>query len=91
MAILDGRGEVVAQGAGSAYAGQPCVYQRYVAAPTRQVALGDGTAMDGTELLTCFVVAGRPSAVGLRIGGAVTDAGSYFAPLGRAFAPPGWR
>jgi glutathionylspermidine synthase len=82
VAILDGRGEVVARGAGSVYAGQPCVYQRYVAAPTRQVALGDGTAIEGTELLTCFVVAGRPSAVGMRIGGAVTDAGSYFAPLG---------
>jgi glutathionylspermidine synthase len=82
VAILDGRGEVVAQGAGTAYAGQPCVYQRYVAAPTRPVAVGDGTVIEGTELLTCFVVAGRPSAVGMRVGGAVTDAGGYFAPLG---------
>ena len=82
VAILDGSGGVVAQGAGRGFGDQPCVYQRYVAAPTRRVALGDGTALDGTELLTCFVVAGRPSAVGMRIGGAVTDAGSYFAPLG---------
>ncbi len=82
VSILDGRGEVVAQGAGRGFGDQPCVYQRYVAAPTRRVALGDGTAVDGTELLTCFVVAGRPGAVGLRIGGPVTDASSYFAPLG---------
>jgi glutathionylspermidine synthase len=82
VAILDGRGEVVAQGAGRGFGDQPCVFQRYVAAPTRRVALGDGTVFDGTELLTCFVVAGRPGAVGMRVGGAVTDAGSYFAPLG---------
>lgn len=82
VAILDGRGEVVARGAGTRYADQPCVYQRYVAAPTRRAALGDGTSIEGTELLTCFVVAGRPSAVGMRLGGTVTDANGYFAPLG---------
>ncbi len=84
VAILDGRGAVVAQGAGRGFGDQPPVFQRYVAAPTRRVALGDGSTVEGTELVTCFVVAGRPSAVGLRIGGPVTDAGSYFAPLGLA-------
>jgi glutathionylspermidine synthase len=84
VAILDERGAVVAQGAGLGYGEQPCVFQRFVAAPTRRVRLGDGTTIEGTELLTCFVVAGRASAVGMRIGGAVTDAGSYFAPLGVA-------
>jgi glutathionylspermidine synthase len=82
VAVLDARGEVVARGAGRRFDAQPCVFQRYVAAPLRTVDRGDGTPFTGTELVTCFVVAGRPSAIGMRIGGPVTDVRSYFAPLG---------
>jgi glutathionylspermidine synthase len=82
VAVLDAHGEVVARGAGRRFDAQPCVFQRYVAAPLRTVDRGDGTLFEGTELLTCFVVAGRPSAIGMRIGGPVTDVRSYFAPLG---------
>jgi glutathionylspermidine synthase len=82
VAVLDPHGDVVAHGAGRRFHAQPCVFQRYVAPPLRRVDRGDGTIFEGTELLTCFVVAGRPSAIGMRIGGPVTDVWSYFAPLG---------
>ncbi|MBV8367687.1 MAG: glutathionylspermidine synthase family protein [Candidatus Eremiobacteraeota bacterium] len=84
VAILDGAGAEVAHGerAVPAIAEQPVVYQRYVRAPRRRVRRADGLEVDGEELTTCFVVAGRPSAVGMRIGGPVTDSWSYFAPVG---------
>jgi len=74
-----------------AYARQPVVYQRYVRAPRRRVRRADDVLIDGEELTTCFVVAGHPSAVGMRIGGTVTDAWSYFAPVGIARMPPSAR
>jgi len=84
VTILDGAGGEVARGerAPRAYGEQPAVFQRYVRAPRRRVRRADGIEIDGEELTTCFVVAGRASAVGMRIGGPVTDAWSYFAPVG---------
>lgn len=66
------------------YTEQPMVYQRYVPLPKRRVRRADGVAFDGEEIVTCFVAGGEPSAIGMRVGGPVTDAWSYFAPLGRA-------
>jgi glutathionylspermidine synthase len=84
VTILDGTGAEIAHGerATSAYAEQPAVFQRYVRAPRRRVRRADGIEIDGEELTTCFVVAGRPSAVGMRLGGPVIDTWSYFAPVG---------
>jgi glutathionylspermidine synthase len=86
VAILDAAGGEVASGERDvpSIAEQPVVFQRYVRAPRRRVRLADGGEIDGEELTTCFVVAGRPSAIGMRIGGAVTDSWSHFAPLGVA-------
>ncbi len=86
VAILDAAGDEVARGdrAVPAIAEQPVVFQRYVRAPRRRVRRTDGSVLDGEELTTCFVVAGRPSAIGMRIGGAVIDSWSHFAPLGVA-------
>ena len=82
--ILGADGVRVARGesAPPAYASQPHVYQRFVRAPRRRVRTGTSTVVEGEELTTCFLVGGEPSAVGLRIGGPVTDAWSYFAPIG---------
>ena len=86
VAILDPAGGEVARGerAVPSIAEQPVVFQRYVRAPRRRVRRAAATEIDGEELTTCFVVAGRPSAIGMRIGGAVTDSWSHFAPLGVA-------
>ena len=86
VAILDAAGEEVACGerAVPSIAEQPVVFQKYVRAPRRRVRRADGSEIDGEELTTCFVVGGRPSAIGMRIGGAVTDSWSHFAPLGVA-------
>jgi glutathionylspermidine synthase len=84
VAILDAAGAEVARGERTVrdYDEQPAVFQRYVRAPRRRVRRADGAEIEGEELTTCFIVAGRPSAVGMRLGGAVTDAWSYFAPVG---------
>ncbi|HEV3087643.1 MAG TPA: glutathionylspermidine synthase family protein [Candidatus Elarobacter sp.] len=84
VTIVDGAGAEIAHGerAVPAIAEQPVVYQRYVRAPRRRVRRADGESVDGEELTTCFVAGGRPSAVGMRIGGAVTDSRSFFAPVG---------
>jgi len=62
----------------------PCVYQRYVPMPERSIRLPSGGSVHGYELLTCFVVGGEPSAIGMRVGGRITDAWSHFVPLGVA-------
>jgi glutathionylspermidine synthase len=84
VSILDAAGEEVASGERDipSITEQPVVFQRYVRAPRRHVRRADGSEIDGEELTTCFLVAGRPSAIGMRIGGAVTDSWSHFAPLG---------
>ncbi len=86
VAILGAGGSEIARGerVHASYAAQPVVHQRYVPPPQRRVRLADGREMEGGELLTCFVVGGRPSAVGMRIGGPVIDARSHFAPVGVA-------
>jgi len=82
VAILDGAGAEIASGERGWYDEQPMVFQQYLRAPRRRVRRADGLEIDGEELVTCFVVAGVPSAIGMRIGGPVIDAGGYFAPVG---------
>ena len=86
VAILDASGTEIARGEREirAYDEQPAVFQRYVRAPRRRVRRADGMEIEGEELLTCFMVGGQPSAVGMRLGGPVIDSWSYFAPVGVA-------
>jgi glutathionylspermidine synthase len=84
VAILDADGAEIAHGEDDSYDAQPMVYQQYLRAPRRHVRRADGIEIDGDELVTCFVVAGVPSAIGMRVGGPVIDAGGYFAPVGIA-------
>jgi len=70
----------------------PMVYQRYVAMPRVEARTASGLQML-SALHTCFVVAGEPTAVGMRLGGPITDNAAYFLPLGyrrdaRAAADP---
>ena len=84
VAVLDAAGKEIARGerATRRYGEQPAVFQRFVQAQRRRVRRADGIEVDGEELVTCFVVAGRPSAIGMRLGGVVIDASGYFAPVG---------
>jgi glutathionylspermidine synthase len=81
--ILDARADVVARGEGR-YEDQLCVFQRYIEGARRSIEVGDGARIEGIELVTCFIVGGRASAVGMRLGGVVTDTSSYFVPVGLA-------
>jgi glutathionylspermidine synthase len=84
VAILDPAGTEIAHGelGAPAYDSQPMVFQRYARAPRRRVRRADGAVFDGLELTTCFVLGGQPSAIGMRVGGPVTDTRSHFAALG---------
>ena len=84
VAVVDASGREIARGERPrrVYDAQQAVFQRFVAAPRRRVRRSDGIELDGEELTTCFIAGGRPSAVGMRIGGPVIDAWSYFAPVG---------
>jgi glutathionylspermidine synthase len=84
VTIVDASGAEIARGERTiqAYDEQPAVFQRFVRTRRRRVRRADGVEIEGEELMTCFVVAGRPSAVGMRLGGPVIDSWSYFAPVG---------
>jgi glutathionylspermidine synthase len=82
VAILDPRADVVARGARRRYEDQLCVFKRYVEGPRCSVDGGAGACVEGVELTTCFVVAGRAGAIGMRLGGPVIDASGWFVPVG---------
>lgn len=57
------------------------VYQKYVELPRSTIKTLDGEKT--AFLLTgCFLIGGKPSAVGIRAGNIITDNGSYFLPVG---------
>ena len=64
------------------YSKQPMIVQRYVAPPVVTYSLSDGSTHTGYAVATCAVVGGRAGAVGMRIGGEITDAWAHFQPLG---------
>ena len=64
------------------YAGQPRVYQRYVPLPRWSARTSSGRRVEGRVMTSCFIAAGEPGAVGVRIGGEITDPGAFFAPVG---------
>ena len=74
--------ETIVEGAlEPAYGAQPAIYQQYVELPT--VAL-DGVRAGSFDraIHTCFVVDGAACAVGMRVGGRITDVKALMVPLG---------
>jgi glutathionylspermidine synthase len=59
----------------------PMAYQQYVAMPLVEARTASGLELM-SALHTCFLVAGEPTAVGMRLGGPITDSAAYFLPLG---------
>ncbi len=80
VAIIDA-GTIVEASPAPAYALQPAVYQRFVELPTVAFARPCGTRTAGFAVVTCFVVGGTPCAVGMRVGGRITDAWAFMVPL----------
>jgi len=72
IAIVRGT-QTLAEAVARDYRAQPVVYQKFV--PLRE---GHG----GKTIVTCFVVDGMPGAVGMRVGGPITDAHARFVPIG---------
>ena len=70
------------ESASGSYDRQPQVFARYVEMPRCTARTPSGNVVLGHVLTTCFIVAGRPGAVGIRIGGEITDGRAHFAPVG---------
>ena len=64
-----------------AYERQPVVYQKYVELPRVHISLPRIPAHFDRAIVTCFVADGTPCGIGMRVGGAVTDASAVMVPL----------
>lgn len=63
------------------YAAQPSVFQKFIDAPRVEYSLSDGEPREGFAIATCAVVGGEAGAVGMRVGGRITDGWAHFQPL----------
>ncbi len=84
VAIVDA--ESVVEPAGGAkhsltYERQPVVYQQYVELQRVHIPLPGISAHFDRAIVTCFVADGIPCGIGMRVGGAVTDASAVMVPL----------
>ncbi len=81
VAIIEG-GAVFEASPPSGYESQPVVYQQYVDLPSVAFAHRAESRTFGYAVLSCFVVGGTPCAVGVRVGGRITDTRAFMVPLG---------
>lgn len=79
--IIDGSGKVVTADHQSTYAHHLSVYQQYVELPQAQYRTVNGLRQ-GSCLIGSFLIGGRAGAIGMRIGDAITNNGSYYLPVG---------
>lgn len=63
------------------YTAQPSVFQKFIDAPRVEFSLSDGGMREGLAIATCALVGGEAGAVGLRVGGQITDGWAHFQPL----------
>jgi glutathionylspermidine synthase len=79
--VLDGKAHAVCKSASSTYSGKPAVYQQHVKLPQEELMTEYGPRI--LHLVTsCFVVAGKPSAICMRAGDAITNEMAWVVPLG---------
>jgi glutathionylspermidine synthase len=72
VAIVRGS-QTLTESASRTYIAQPVVYQQFVPLPR---------AHGGQAIVTCFVIAGAPGAVAMRVGGEITDGHARFMSIG---------
>lgn len=63
------------------YADQPMIYQRRAVGERVAFTHPSRGASEGFAITTCFITGGEPSAVGMRVGGEITDRYAHFLPL----------
>ncbi|MBY6035387.1 glutathionylspermidine synthase family protein [Fictibacillus nanhaiensis] len=77
--IFDGNGNIVDQDKNATYEQYASVYQKYVPLPKMKFECERGN-MEGHRMTGTFIINGKPSAFGYRVGNPITDNLSYFLP-----------
>ena len=79
--VFDPKGEVVLQSENKTYEDELPIYQEYVELPKTEVHTEEG--MKSVHyIIGSFLIAGQPSAIGVRAGKQITGNESYFLPIG---------
>lgn len=77
--IFDGNGSIIDQDKHKSYDNYVSVYQKHVSLPKMTFQSHKGV-QEGYRMTGTFIINGKPSAFGYRIGNAITDNLSYFLP-----------
>jgi glutathionylspermidine synthase len=77
--IFDGEGKLLDQDKHKTYENYVSVYQKYASLPKMSFESQKGT-IEGHRMTGTFIINGRPSAFGYRVGNRITDNLSYFLP-----------
>lgn len=81
VTIWDAHARVYEQNAFATYKNELSVYQSYCALPTVTLETEKGLE-ELSYVIGSFLIAGKPSAIGIRAGGKITGNESYFLPVG---------
>lgn len=79
--IYDGQGNVIKKSMSNSYNSSGYVYQKYVELPDQEATTVNGK-VKGKIIFGSFVVDDEASAIGVRFGSEITEADSYWLPLG---------
>ena len=79
--IYKGTGQLSNAAVQTSYRAYLPVYQQYIELPTVSFNSEKG-GQEGHQLIGSFLLNGQPSAIGFRVGGAITDNLSYYLPMG---------
>lgn len=79
--IYDGKGSKTLEDQNKSYADYLHIYQKYVDLPKTTFKTEKGE-QEGHIMIGCFLLNGKPSSFGYRVGNRITDNLSYFLPVG---------
>lgn len=79
--VFNGRGKKVIEDRLKTYEDTLPVYQQFVELPDYEIKTISGRRL-AKIMYGCFLINGKPSAIGIRAGGQITNNASYFLPIG---------
>lgn len=82
VTIYDPNGQKMEESIWQDYTDQPMLYQKCLDMPQIAYRNKDGEMIEGYAINTCFITGDSVGAVGMRVGGKITDAWARFLPLG---------
>lgn len=79
--IIESTGKILLEDKKETYKQSLPIYQKFVPLPVSTITTDDGKK-DVSLMVGSFIINGRPGAIGIRAGNAITDNESYFLPVG---------